>query len=113
MEGDNYAQFMEDIMNAFIKNFNRINETNMNMFHGIGGEEDTNDIMEEFFGHLHDFKDENNDRKIYTYSEDCDITYVLIINGVKLYKCQIFMPLIKYVATKLDWRGLDWVIKQL
>ena len=111
---DKVAYYM-NILNIFIKHYNRCNETNINMFTGVDTLDGTNDMMEEFYEHLTEFKESGeDDKRLYAYedidADDFEQLYGLGVNGNLICVCRILIPIIEYISKEVDWVQVKWQI---
>jgi hypothetical protein len=109
------SAYFENILNIFIKYYNLENATSINMFTGINEYEETNEIMEEFMDHLMEYKEnDENIKKLMNINEinieDYEKLYGLQIDENIICVCEIFFPIIIYIAKNIDWKNINWKI---
>ena len=112
---DNSESYYMNMINIFVKHFNNYSDEKTNMFSGIETDDNTNDMMEEFFDHMAQFKEASEyDKKIFAPDEiiidEYDQLFELRIDGFCVCYCAIMIPLIDYIAREIDWVKTNWKI---
>lgn len=108
-------ELCETLLNVFVKHYNTYNNTNLNMFNGISSDDDTNDMLEELFEHMHEYNlSERNDdgkSKLLKLSEinveDYPVLFGLSIDCQVIVVCPLMLPILMHVAEKYvnaNWR---------
>lgn len=111
---ENPAYYM-NLINVFVKYYNTSNKTNINMFHGLNTLEDTNDMMEEFYEHMYDYKESDDDGKqLFTLDEvvvdDFEQLFGLKVNDNIICVCGLIIPILEYIVKEIDWVETNWKI---
>ena len=106
------------IINIFVKHYNMYNDATVNMFCGIDTLDGSNDIMEEFYEHLDDYKNSaDDDKQIFAPNEilfdDFEKLFGLKINENIICVCSLMFPLLNYIAEHVDWTHTKWMIVPL
>lgn len=106
-----------EIINVYIKYFNTYHNTNTNLFTNIDHNDltSTNVQLEKLYEHIYLYNNtEQIYRKIINPSEidvkDIQDIYILIIDDHIISVCHLLFPLLEYVATKIDWKKINWKI---
>lgn len=104
-----------NILNIFMKHVNMYREKTTHMFDNVKTDDDTNDIMEEFYEHINQFKEsDENIRRIYAYDEinveDFEQLFVLKVDDKIICACELLFPLLDYIAKEIDWVQCKWKI---
>ena len=112
---NNPESYYTNLLNIFIKHFNDCSDNKINLFHGIEMDDNTNEIMEEFFEHINQFKEATEyDKKIFAPDEiivdEYEQLFELRIDGCCICYCAIIIPLMDYVAREIDWVKTNWKI---
>lgn len=107
--------YYTDLLNVYIKHYNEHNNTTYNLFQNIENDGDTNDIMEEFYEHMNDFKKSlEYDKKLYTQEsinvDEFDTLFGLEINGRIVCVCKILFPILMYIVSDIRWTEVNWKI---
>lgn len=107
--------YYTNLLNIFIKHYNQCNNTNINMFHNIDTIDDTNDMMEEFYEHLTDYKQCDEEYKQIFSPQEAPIDnfeqlFGLKINGKMFCVCALMIPILEYIAKDIDWVKTNWNI---
>lgn len=107
---------MVDVLNAFMKYYNKKHETNTNIFHGLNLTQDnsTNDQMEILYKELHEYnKLEGSDKLIKEVKdEEKKYKHVLTISVgemSKQYGCDNLIPLL--IQTNKFDENINWTIE--
>jgi predicted GNAT family N-acyltransferase len=90
----------------------------MHMFSGINTIDVTNDIMEEFYEHLTEYKEcDDDDKRLYAYDEidadDFEQLFGLKVDGNLICVCRILIPIIEHIAKEIDLVQTNWQIVPL
>lgn len=112
---ENPASYYMNLINVFIKHYNTCNGTKINMFHGIDIFEDTNDMMEEFYEHINDYKESDDDNKqLFSPDEitvdDFEQLFGLTVNDNIICICSLMIPILEYIVKEIDWVKINWKI---
>ena len=117
MEQPNISYYV-NLINIFVKHYNNSNERKIHMFENIEKMDDTNDMMEEFFEHINELKENDiEDRRLRPY-DDIDIETTERLFGLKINNkivcvCKLMIPIMEYIAKDIDWVKTDWQIVPL
>lgn len=111
------SNFYTDLLNIYMKHYNKFNNTNKNMFDGIeeGNNIETNDIMEELYDHIDDYMTMDDDyKKIYQAHEinleNFEQMFCLNMSDNTMYLCPIIIPLLIFLLENVNWLHEDWEI---
>jgi len=112
---NNSEAYYVNLLNIFIKHYNNYGDKSINMFHGIETDENTNDMMEEFFEHITQFKEANEYEKQMlapdnVVIDDYEQLFELRVDSGSVCFCSVMFPLLDYVAREIDWVQCDWKI---
>ena len=104
-----------NLINAFVKHYNMCNETNKHMFHDIDEIDGTNDLLEEFYEHLGQFKEsEEEDKKLFSPNDinpdSFEQLFGLSVNGKVICVCCLLIPLLDYIVKEIDIVKTQWKI---
>ena len=106
------------LLNIFIKHYNQTNGTHIHMFDGIENITDTNEIMEEFADHTHQFSEcDIYSKSLYSPTDvnfdDFEQLFGLRVNDNIVCVCEIMLPILMFIAKEMDWVNADWRIVPL
>lgn len=109
------ANYYLNLLNVFIMHYNTLNNTNIHMFFGINEIHETNDILEEFYEHLAEYKRcDEDDKKLHAIDrvelDDYEQLFGLQVNGQIICVCGILIPIIEYIVKEIDWTQGLWQI---
>lgn len=105
------------MINVFIKYYNISHNTKGTLFDGICDENECNEIMDTFYEIITEFKESNDEKKIYFPDEFSNIDnlgelYCLEVDYNIICVCELLFPLIQYVA--MNFRCDDnWSIRPI
>lgn len=107
--------YMANILNIYMKYYNSTNKTNLNMFHSIKTDDETNDTMDEFMEHIKQFYESDDYSKQLISIDDIDVDSYEQLFGLKIDNqiicvCEILYPILDYIAKNVDWVKVNWVI---
>lgn len=109
------AEYYTSLINIYIKHYNVSHNTKKTLFDALEMYDDCNEIMDTFFEHIQEFKEsDESDKKIYSVQEviveNFEQLYGLKINDDIVCVCGLLIPILDYVARKIDWTKVDWKI---
>lgn len=109
------ADYYTDILNVYVKYYNKFHNTNKNLFSDIDDYEGTNNMMEEFYEHLYQFSTSDEyEKSIKSISDvnpdEYDGLYALQINDEIVCVCSLLFPILDYIAQNVEWCTVNWDI---